>query len=453
MKNKIEYKCKSCNQIYTKWQGQCTACKEWNTIEELQSNTLSKQNTNKKATKLKNITINKETRLITNISEFDRVVGGGIVDDSVTIMSAAPGCGKSTLCLMICEELIKQGKNCLYASGEESNNQIVNRAKRLGLNYINDLWISDNNNLDCVIDEINNNEIDFLILDSIQTFYLNEFLPSKQGNPSQVMACASAIIDICKRNKRPISCIMIGQVTKDDDLAGLKSLEHLVDTYLKMEYLNDDNVRMLKPIKNRYGDVNEIGFFNMTSLGLKCIDNPSEYFIVERTHPIVGTSLTVLKEGSRPIITEIESIVSKSFTPFPSRIGESLKKDQLNTLVSILEQRASINLTEKNVIIKATGGVKLSDPSCNLAILMTIISSYYNISINNKTVFIADVGLTGELKKVPNIEIKLKELDRMGYKKVFIANKSIVNKTIYDNLQIIECEMLIDVINNIKHKI
>lgn len=452
MKNKIQYKCNKCGKTFSKWTGQCTSCKEWNSLEEFIENESNKTkiiSNGKKAVLLKDVKNNSASRIKTGIIEFDRVMGGGVVNDSVTIMSAPPGCGKSTLCLMICDKLLSLGKKGIYASGEESASQIKNRAIRLGLTNIDKLWIIDDTNLDCVIDELKNTNSDFLILDSIQTFYLNEFLPSRAGNPTQVIECASIITDFCKRNPaKPLMAILIGQMTKDDELAGSRALEHLVDTYLRMYGDSDDTLRILEPIKNRFGNTGENGFFNMTETGLECIDNPSEYFMTERVNPIIGTSLTVLKEGSRPIITEIESIVSKSFTSYPSRIADCLRRDQLNTLIPILEQRAGLNLIDKNVIIKTSGGIKLVEPSSNLAILMTITSSYKKIAIDKKVVFIADVGLTGELKKVPNLETRIKELDRMEYNKVYIAKNALSKPLTLKKIKIIECETLKDVIND-----
>ena len=450
-KIKSSFKCSKCGSISPKWQGQCTQCKEWNTLEEYtetpKTNNRGNVYSNKKSTLLKNVKHNSSDRIVSGINEFDRVVGGGLVTDSITILAAPPGAGKSTLCLMICDKMIGLGKKVLYASGEESSSQIKNRAIRLKLKNIDDLWILDDSNMDIVLNEIDEKDIDFLVLDSIQTYYLNGYLPSRPGNPTQVLECADALRQVCKRGDKPISSIIIGQMTKEDELAGNRALEHLVDTYLRLDGDSDESLRILQSMKNRFGNTGETGFFNMTELGLESIENPSEFFMMSRDKAVVGTSLTVIKEGTRPIIAEIESLVSNSFTPYPSRIGDALRREQLNTLISILEQRANINLYNKNVVIKTSGGIKLIEPSVNLAILMTIASSFYKKEIELGSVFIADVGLTGELKKVPNLESRLKELDRLGYKKVYVAKNTKPKGTKFKNISIIECNTLKEVID------
>ncbi len=455
MAKREQYICSNCGRKEVKWFGQCPSCKEYNTAEEIPEETLSPSNvakirvvSKKEAILLKDVERNKNDRLLTKIPEFDRVMGGGIVSDSITIMTAPPGAGKSTLCLQVCDKIVDLGKNVLYASGEESSSQIKGRAERLGIKNTDKLLILDDANMDVIAENIKNKKIDFFILDSINSVYLNEYLPSRAGNPSQILGCSELIRSICKQGSKPVSCIMIGQMTKEDELAGSRSLEHLVDTYLRLEGEREDSLRILQAVKNRFGNTDESGFFNMTEEGLESIENPSEYFMTEREEAVVGSALTVLREGSRPVIAEIESLVSSSFSPYPSRIGDSLRKDQLNTLISILEQRAGMNFYNKNVIIKTGGNLKLKDNSSSLAILMSIASSGYKMSLELKSAYLADVGLTGELKKIPNIEQRLRELDRRGYTKAYIA-KGYNFKSSFklDNLKLIECKTIREVIN------
>lgn len=455
MAKKFEkFQCSNCGHKEFKWAGKCPSCGQFNTFLEIEEEISSPSNlnnikviSNKKASLLKDVKESKSDRAITSISEFDRVMGGGIVSDSINILSAPPGAGKSTLCLQVCDKMIDLGKNVLYASGEESSSQIKNRASRLGFKNLDKLWILDDCNMDLVVQEIKDKDIDFFILDSINSYYLNELLPARPNNPSQVLGCAETIRNITKNGSKSISCIIIGQMTKEDELAGSRALEHLVDAYLRLEGEREEPLRILMSVKNRFGSTEESGFFNMTEEGLECIENPSEFFMTERDEPIIGSALTVLKEGTRPIVTEVESLVSNSFTPYPSRIADSLRKDHLNTLVSILEQRANVNLFNKNVVLKTGGNIKLKDAGSNLCTLVSIASSYYKKAIPLGYVYIADVGLTGELKKVPNIEQRIKELDRMGYSKVFIAEGSAMKLTGLKNIEIIRCKNLCNVLD------
>ncbi len=342
----------------------------------------------------------------------------------------------------------------LYASGEESESQIKARADRIIKNIDSNLWVISDNSMDNVLEKIEEIDPDLVIIDSIQTFILEAFPTSRAGSPTQTMECAYELVKVAKNPNRPRAIFIIGQMTKEDELAGVRALEHLVDTVLIIEGESGEELRTLLSTKNRYGSTGEMGFFNMTEDGIISIDNPSEYFMTHRkdNSVISGSCHTVVREGTRPIILEIESLVSQSFTPYPSRIGESLKREQLNTLVSILEQRGGIKLFDKNVVIKTTGGIRLKEQSSNLAVIMSIVSSVFEIAIPNDFVFISDVGLTGELKKVPSLEARLREVDRMGFKKAFVAigyGRNI--KT--TNLEIVEYRTLKEVINHIYNKV
>ena len=302
--------------------------------------------------------------------------------------------------------------------------------------------------MDNVLEEIKNTKANVVIIDSIQTFALNEMLPSRAGNPVQTMECAGELVKIAKSGSKKTAVIIVGQMNKNDELAGLRSLEHLVDTVLVMDSSYDDGLRSLMATKNRFGSTGEMGFFAMSERGLISIDNPSEYFVTQRDEGefVSGSAMAVIREGSRPIIAEIESLVSKSYMPYPSRIGEALKREQLSTLISILEQRGGINLFDKNVVIKSTGGIMLREPAVSLAVLISIASSVLEKAVKGKTAFIADVGLTGEIKKVPGLEGRIKELDRMGFDRVFVAKDSVKVKT--ENIKIVEEKYLKDVIKD-----
>lgn len=443
-KTKIIYMCESCGYESIKWMGCCPTCDEWNTFteKEVQSKKSTAAKANKrndfKIQRLSEITTSNSDRIITELNEFNRVMGGGIVKDSISIVTAAPGAGKSTLLLQVADDLARQGYKILYASGEESESQLKSRADRILDKVHENIWVFSDTSMDNVLASAETIDPDLIIVDSIQTFTLEEY-PSRAGSPIQTMECASELLRIAKDSSKPRAVIMVAQMTKTDEMAGLRALEHLVDTVLIITGESGEELKSLITSKNRFGSTGEMGFFSMTEKGLESIDNPSEYFITQRDHKelVSGSALTVTKEGTRPIIVEVESLVSTTFAPYPSRIGECLRRDQLNTLISLLEQRAEIKLFDKNVVIKTTGGLKITEQSANLAIVMSIASSVYDKGIPSDIAFVADVGLTGELKKVPSLESRIKELDRMGFAKVYIAKESLAQ-----NLKMLKIEVI-----------
>lgn len=462
MKEKKSYVCSSCGYSTSKWMGRCPECGEWNSLEEtIVKPTFPSRSTraiaidkSDGANKLRSVKTNVNERIVTGISEYDRLMGGGIVRDSVSILSSPPGGGKSTLALKIANNTAKQGFNILYASGEESAGQIKNRADRILDGIEDNIWIISTTSMNRVLSEIDKIDPDIIIVDSIQTFALEEFYPSRAGNPTQTMECAGELVHIAKGGLKPRAVIIIGQMNKNDELAGLRALEHLVDTVLIMDGDSQDELRSIIATKNRFGSTGEMGFFAMTEKGLVAIENPSEFFMTKRTanEAVSGSALTVVREGSRPIICEIESLVSKSFMPYPLRTGEAFRKEQLNTLISILEQRCGINLYDKNIVIKITGGLKPREQSVNMAAMMSIVSSVLDKPIQNDTAFIADVGLTGELKKVPAVESRVRELARMGFKNVYIA-KTEGNIKKPDGIEIYEMKTLREVMISLFGKI
>lgn len=456
MKKKTIYICSNCDYETVGYMGKCPECNAWNTLVPTE---VSKAGSNKRRRKinssssikrLSEIKTSNSDRIKTNIGEFNRVMGGGIIKDSVTILSAKPGAGKSTLLLQVTQDLASLGLKVLYASGEESESQIKSRADRILEEIDSNAWVVSDNSLDNIFDIIEDIDPDIIIVDSIQTFTLEEFSKSRAGSPTQTMECAHALVQNAKNPSRPRAIFIVGQMTKENELAGVRALEHLVDTVLIIEGESGEELRTLLTTKNRYGSTGEMGFFNMGEKGMISIDNPSEYFMTQRDSDSLtsGSSLTVVREGTRPIILEVESLVSSSFTPYPSRIGECMKRDQLNTLISILEQRGGIKLYDKNVVIKTTGGIFLKEQASNLAVIMSIASSVFKKSISNDTVFISDVGLTGELKRVPSLQARLKEIDRMGFKKAYIAKGSSSGLGEYENLEIIEHRLLREVIDD-----
>ncbi len=452
---KTVYVCSDCGYQTMKWVGRCLNCEAWNTVNELDVD-VSKKTKNaslKKKTpvKLHGIEAGKSDRIVTGINEFNRVMGGGIVKDSVTIVSAKPGAGKSTLLMQVADDIALQGLKVLYVSGEESESQIKARADRLFNRINNNIWVLSDTSMDNVLTSIQELDADLIIIDSIQTFVLEDFPGSRAGSPLQTMECAYNLVRVAKNPERARAVIMVGQMNKSDEIAGLRALEHLVDTVLIIEGENEEELRELSVLKNRFGSTWERGFFFMSERGMESIDNPSQFFMTRREKDdlVSGNALAVVKEGSRPIIAEIESLVSKTFLPYPSRVGDCLRREQLSTLISIIEQRGKISLFDKDIVLKTTGGLKFKEPAVNLAVMMSIISSFLNKPIPNNVVFIADVGLTGELKKVPSVEMRIKEVDRMGFRKAYIA-EGVVERSINTNaVKIVELKGLQDVIRDL----
>jgi DNA repair protein RadA/Sms len=433
--------------------GRCPECGAFGSFQEVERNETSsgrKVKSASSAERLNKVQATNSQRVRTSINEFDRVMGGGIIKDSVTILTAKPGAGKSTLLLQVANDLARQGIKTLYASGEESTSQIKSRADRILREIHDDLHVVSDNNLNSILDIIERTDARFIIVDSIQTFTLDEFPTSRAGSPTQTMECAYELVKIAKSPDKPRIVFIVGQMTKEDELAGVRALEHLVDTVLVIEGESGEELRSLVSTKNRYGSTGEMGFFNMTEEGMVSIDNPSEYFMTKRSeeNQVSGSALTVVREGTRPILLEVESLVSPSFTPYPARIGESMKREQMNTLVSILEQRGGIPLYDKNVVIKTTGGIKLKEHSANLAVIVSIVSSVHDSPVGSDTVFLADVGLTGELKKVPSLEARLREADRMGIRTAFVSS-DYSRDTKLDNLKVVRLRTLKDVLGKV----
>ncbi|WP_024833025.1 DNA repair protein RadA [Ruminiclostridium josui] len=453
IKNKTVFKCSNCGYESSKWVGRCPECDNWNTFEEKeirnQKNTRSASaRVTKPIVKLTHVKAGNSDRIVTGISEFNRVMGGGIVKDSITIITAKPGAGKSTLLLQVAGDVASKGLRVLYASGEESESQIKNRADRIFSNIQDNVWVYSDNSMDNVLSVVSEVDPDLLIVDSIQTFVLEGFPGSRAGSPTQTMECANELLKLAKDPIRPRAVFLVGQMNKSEEIAGLRALEHLVDTVLILDGDNEEELRGLSVSKNRFGSTWERGYFSMTENGLESIDNPSEYFMTTRdkNEKVSGSALTVVKDGSRPIIVEIESLVSKTYTPFPSRIGECVRREQLNTLISILEQRGKISLYDKDVVIKTTGGLKFKEPAVNLSIIMSIVSSVYDKEIPNDTAFISDVGLTGELKKVPSLELRIRELDRRGFKDVYVAKNALIRTLDIKNIKVHEVKSIQEVI-------
>ncbi|MDF2880219.1 MAG: radA [Clostridiaceae bacterium] len=451
-KNKTQHRCSNCGHVEIKWMGKCPQCNEWNTLME--ENIESKAPTamagrkglssGTKPVRLKTISVSQTNRIKTGINEFDRMLGGGIVKDSVNVLTAQPGAGKSSIAIKIVNNISRSGHTVLYVSGEESDTQIKGRADRICGDIDDNLWIISETCMNRIEEYINEINPDLIVIDSIQTMYLEE-INSRPGSPTQVNESTYKIVEIAKNKNRPRSFLIIAQQNKNEQLAGQMVFEHAVDAVIYLEGDRGEQLRKGYCSKNRYGDTSEISLFIMTATGLEPIDNPSQYFATQREIPISGSALTVTREGSRNFIVEIESLISKSYFGFPSRRGIGINRDLLEMLVEILGQKGGLSCYDKNVSVMVTGGLKLSEPAVNLGVIMSMVSSYYKKPIPNNTVFIGEVGLTGELKIIPNCESRVKELSRLGFASVVIPKGNLKEKLNAD-IKIIEAKTLNDVI-------
>lgn len=441
-KVKTSYKCSNCGQESRKWLGKCPSCNSWNTMEEFTEEVikvgaqkLSQQSIKgiDKSVRLVDVENSSEERFETGIGEFDRVLGGGIVRGSINVITAPPGTGKSTLLSSISNEAGKRGIKVVYASGEESERQIRMRANRILDELSENVYISPGDNLDNIFASIDKHDAELVIIDSIQTCSV-DYIDGKVGGNAQILECAERLRRRAKNSdssKKALMVIIIGQMTKEDELAGSRQLEHLVDSVLLLEA--QESLRMLKSTKNRFGSIGEVGMFEMDSCGLVPIDDPKKYFLTERDAPIIGNARSIVKEGTRSIPIEVECAVSRSLQNFPARNAEGLRREKLNILIGILEG-TGVNFFEENVAVKPCGGVTLKNNDTDLALLMSMVSAKKKKAIPDTTVFLGEVGLTGEIKKIPFIEERIEDLNRMGFDEVIIPNQ--VLKSNMENLRI-----------------
>ena len=432
-KPRTTYPCKECGAAPPTWEGRCSRCGAWDALEETvvrpASGTASRAARGARPVpaasappkKLKNTSAEESERVHSSFSGWDTVLGDGLVKDSVTILTARPGAGKSTLLLQLAQEYAARGLKVLYASGEESGSQIRARADRLFPSIHDNIWLLASSDLEEVEAQAYATDADVLVIDSIQTFRLPEH-PQRAGTPVQTVACTERIMDLCKNPQKKRAALLVGHMTKSDEMAGLRTLEHMVDTVLLLEGDPSEELRMLRSTKNRFGATGEIGLFEMKQHGLMEVKDPSQYFTTDRTETgVIGSAKTILREGTRMLVIEIESLVSKSYTAYPMRISENMPRDRLNTLLSVLEERAGLPLGDKNVIVKTTGNIRLPEPAADLAVLMSVASSVKNRPIPSDTAFVAEVGLTGELKRVSHAKQRIRELRRLGYRTVITA--------------------------------
>lgn len=450
MKSKTIFVCSSCGYESPKWMGKCPACNEWNTFYEekdvTKSGTKDKKKEGSQVIQLNKVEKKESSRIKTGIEELDRVLGGGFVTGSLTLLGGEPGIGKSTLILQICDNIKVDGK-ILYVSGEESAEQIKIRADRLGVNKDNLMFLSETD-IELVENQIEKLEPEFVIIDSIQTMYSDE-ITSSSGSVSQVREITSRIMKMCKQNA--ITTIIIGHVTKEGNIAGPRVLEHMVDTVLYLEGERYFSYRILRGVKNRFGSTNEIGMFEMVDEGLMEIKDPSSILVSDKENSDAsGTVVTVSVEGTRPLLVELQALVTQSFFGMPRRNAIGIDYNRLTLLAAVLEKKLRISLGNQDIYLNVVGGIKINEPALDLGICLSIVSSFKNIPIDKKTVAIGEVGLTGEIRNINMIDKRIREAEKLGYKRVLIPES---NKKLLKNdfrLDIIGVKNISDAIDFLK---
>ena len=429
-KNKTIFECIECGYKSAKWLGKCPACGSWESFIEINEKKEKTANS-KKAKILKFDEIQKDDikRFSSKDSELDLVLGGGIVPGSLVLLGGSPGVGKSTLMLKLAGNI---NKKVLYVAGEESPGQIKIRAERLGINNKN-LYLMPEIVVENIIDEIKNG-YDLVIIDSIQTIY-SENITSAPGSVSQVREATFELMRIAKETKTPI--FIIGHITKEGSIAGPRVLEHMVDTVLYFEGDASKELRILRSFKNRFGPTNEIGIFEMTKEGLKSAKNRS--FFSKKALP--GSAITVTLEGTRPIVLEVQALVSESYA-VPKRSATGFDLPRLNMILALLEKKLNLPLNQYDVFVNVTGGIKITEPAADLAIIAAIVSSFKNRPISKESVFIGEVSLVGDIREVPSMDVRLKEAANLGFKKAIVANKA--NYEYLKTYEVKEVEKLIE---------
>ena len=419
-KTKTVFVCQNCGAKEAKWTGRCNVCGEWNSfVEEVEVQTKGRGNAvigtpSSKALKLSEIKVNADIRMDTGDGELNRVLGGGMVPGSMILLGGEPGIGKSTLVLQFA--LHSCCGRVLYVSGEESISQIKMRAQRLGTDNDDCLFLS-GNSLEMVLEHARAIQPDLLIIDSIQTL-ATETVDSIPGSLSQIRECTNALLRFSKENT--ISTILIGHITKDGQLAGPKILEHMVDTVLQFEGDQQYMYRILRSIKNRFGSTSEIGIYEMLQSGLRQVSNPSELLLSNHAEELSGIAVSATIEGVRPILLEVQALVSTAAYGVPQRSATGFDSRRLNMLLAVLEKRVGFRLASKDVFLNIAGGIRVSDPALDLAVVMAILSSNIDSALSGDTVFAGEVGLSGEIRAVSRIEQRIAEAGKLGFRRIFV---------------------------------
>ena len=422
--------CKECGYESAKWLGRCPGCNNWNTFveEKVNKKSSSKSSGERNTTfggsstvkKLNDIVVTQEIRLDTGYEELNRVFGGGIVEGSLNLIGGEPGIGKSTLIMQVCAKLANHGK-VLYISGEESETQVKLRADRLNVKSDNILFFNETN-IEVIEEKLEELAPKFCIVDSIQTMY-DEQISSTPGSISQVKEVTGRLMYQAK--KQNITTIVIGHVTKDGVIAGPRILEHMVDTVIYIEGERFLSHRIVRGVKNRFGSTNEIGIFDMKDEGMVEVKNVADIFLTKSDRNLPGTAIVATVEGTSTILMEVQALTTHSYYNMPRRVANGIDLNRLNMLIAVLEKRCNLNLSSQDIYVNVIGGMKVDEPAVDLSIAMAIVSSYKNIAIDPKTVFLGEIGLTGEIRNITNFEKRIKEISKLGYNKIYTNKKQI----------------------------
>lgn len=441
-KRKTKFMCNSCGYESPKWMGKCPGCGSWNSmVEEMEQAKNSRKgsfivssSTGSKPTSITKIDTKNEPKIYTNIAEFNRVLGGGVVRGSLVLIGGDPGIGKSTLLLQVSGQLSTGDQKVLYISGEESVKQTKIRADRLNISADN-LFVLSETDLELISNSIEEMAPDVVIIDSIQTIYHPE-VTSAPGSVSQVRECTGELLRIAKT--KGIAIFIVGHVTKEGAIAGPRMLEHMVDTVLYFEGERHHTYRILRAVKNRFGSTNEMGIFEMKELGLEEVKNPSEIFLEERSKGASGSTVVASMEGTRPVLVEIQALISPT-NGFgnPRRMTTGVDHNRVSLLMAVLEKRVGLLLQSQDAYLKVAGGVKLDEPAVDLAVAVSIASSFRDKPTNPTDVIIGEVGLTGEVRRVSRIEQRVQEAAKLGFKRVIIPKRNIGGWTYPDGIEII----------------
>ncbi|WP_130860885.1 DNA repair protein RadA [Gracilibacillus phocaeensis] len=439
-KRKTKFVCQSCGYETPKWMGKCPGCQQWNTlVEEVEAtkhargNWTRHQTTAQKPQKLANIQLQEEPRVKTQMQELNRVLGGGVVPGSLVLIGGDPGIGKSTLLLQVSQQLAAEKVDVLYISGEESIKQTKLRADRLGVVSDSLYVLSETNMLD-IANQIDQLDPGFVVIDSIQTVFKEE-VTSAPGSVSQVRECTSELLRIAKQKHIPI--FIVGHVTKEGSIAGPRLLEHMVDAVLYFEGERHHTFRIVRGVKNRFGSTNEMGIFEMKEKGLVEVLNPSEVFLEERSRGVAGATVVASMEGTRPVLVEIQSLISPTSFGNPRRMATGIDHNRVPLLMAVLEKRVGLMLQNQDAYVKVAGGVKLDEPAIDLAVAISIASSFRDKPPQMDDVLVGEVGLTGEVRRVSRIEQRIQEAAKLGFKRAIIPAKNMEGWTPPNQIELI----------------